>query len=360
MPSMEALIHVMVERNASDIHILAGSPPQLRIDGVLQPLKMDKLMPNTCQELIYSVLTEDQKRRFEELGELDLSFGVKDVGRIRMNVFRQRGTIGAALRNIPNEVGNFEELGLPEAINYAANLPQGLVLVTGPTGCGKSTTLASVIKYINEHRSAHIITVEDPIEYLHRHKNCIVAQREVGTDTKSFKNALRYILRQDPDVIMIGEMRDLETISATLTIAETGHLCLATLHTPDAIQTINRIIDVFPPHQQQQVKAQLSLVLQAVFCQMLLPHASGKGRVLACEVLIVTPGIRNLIREGKIHQAYTLIQAGKQFGMQTMNMSLASRCNRGEITRDVALSHSPDPENLKELLSRRAGVLELA
>lgn len=348
-----------MERNASDIHLLAGSPPQLRIDGVLQPLKMERLMPSTCQELIYSVLTEDQKRRFEELGELDLSFGVKDVGRIRMNVFRQRGTVGAALRNIPNKVGDFAELGLPEAINYAANLPQGLVLITGPTGCGKSTTLASVIEYINEHRSGHIITIEDPIEYLHKHKNCIVAQREVGTDTRSFAGALRYILRQDPDVILVGEMRDLETISATLTISETGHLCFATLHTPDTVQSINRIIDVFPPHQQQQVRAQLSLVLQAVFCQMLLPCASGNGRALVSEVLIVTSGVRNLIREGKVHQAYTLIQAGKQFGMQTMNMSLAALCNRGEITREIALNHSPDPENLKELLSRRSGVLEV-
>jgi twitching motility protein PilT len=311
---------------------------------------MEKLTPETCQQLIYSILTDDHKRRFEETHELDLSFGVKDVGRVRMNVFRQRGTIGAALRCIPNEVPPFEKLGLPPIIKDVAELPAGLVLVTGPTGSGKSTTLASVIDYINSTRREHIITVEDPIEFLHRHKKSIVAQREVGSDTKSFATALKYILRQDPDVILVGEMRDLETISAALTIAETGHLVFATLHTPDAAQSINRIVDVFPAHQQTQVRAQLSFVIQAIFSQLLLPKATGRGRVLASEVLIATPAVRNLIREGKIHQVYTIMQAGRQYGMQTMNMALADLYNRGLITYEDAITYSTDPEGLKQML----------
>jgi twitching motility protein PilT len=267
-----------------------------------------------------------------------------------MNVFRQRGTIGAALRGIPNEIPGFDKLGLPPVIKEVAELPVGFVLVTGPTGTGKSTTLASIIDYINTARREHIITIEDPIEFLHRHKNSIVCQREVGADTKSFVTALKYTLRQDPDVIMVGEMRDLETISAALTIAETGHLVFATLHTPDAAQSINRIIDVFPAHQQQQVRAQLSFVLQAIFSQQLLPHASGRGRVAAVEVLICTPAVRNLIREGKIHQIYTIMQAGKQYGMQTMNMALADLYLKGLATYDDVLTYSTDPEGLKQII----------
>jgi twitching motility protein PilT len=351
MATMEQLVHMMVEKGASDIHLVIGAPPQLRIDGVLQPTDdMEKLTPETCQQLIYSILTDDHKRRFEETHELDLSFGVKDVGRVRMNVFRQRGTIGAALRCIPNEVPSFEKLGLPPIVKDVAELPAGLVLVTGPTGSGKSTTLASIIDYINSTRREHIITIEDPIEFLHRHKKSIVAQREVGSDTKSFATALKYILRQDPDVILVGEMRDLETISAALTIAETGHLVFATLHTPDAAQSINRIVDVFPAHQQTQVRAQLSFVIQAIFSQLLLPKATGRGRVLACEVLIATPAIRNLIREGKVHQVYTIMQAGRQYGMQTMNMALADLYNRGLITYEDAITYSTDPEGLKQML----------
>lgn len=351
MYSMESLVHLMVERDASDIHLVIGAKPQLRIDGVMSPVEDgDKLNPDTCQQLIYSVLTDDHKRRFEEFNELDLSFGIKDVGRIRMNVFRQRGTVGAALRSIPNEIPTFEKLALPSIVKDIAELPAGLVLVTGPTGCGKSTSLAAVIDYINSNRKEHIITVEDPIEFLHRHKNSLVCQREVGSDTKTFADALKYMLRQDPDIILVGEMRDLETISAALTIAETGHLVFATLHTADAIQSVNRIIDVFPAHQQQQVRAQLSFILQAIFSQVLIPHSMGKGRVLACEIMIATPAIRNLIRDGKVHQAYTVIQSGKQFGMQTMNMSIIDLYNRGMITYEDALNYSSDQEALKQLL----------
>lgn len=352
MYSMEELIHIMIEREASDIHLVVGTPPQIRVDGELIPLKTEKLNPDVCQELVYSVLTESQKRRFEETNELDLSFGVREIGRIRMNVFRQRGTVGAALRSIPNRTLSFEALGLPPSIHEMAKLTKGLVLVTGPTGSGKSTTLAAIIEHINQHRKEHIVTVEDPIEYLYSHKNCIISQREVEADTESFSAALKFVLRQDPDVIMVGEMRDLETINATLTIAETGHLVLATLHTPDAVQSINRIIDVFPPYQQPQVRAQLSFVIQAVFSQQLLPRAGGKGRVLACEVLIVTPGLRNLIREEKVHQAYTLMQAGGREGMQTMNMSLADLFSRDLITAQEALSRSLDPNDLKRYLDR--------
>jgi twitching motility protein PilT len=356
MLTMEALVHEMVEKGASDIHLVIGAPPQLRIDGVMTPVEgTERLTPDTCHQLIYSVLTDEQKRRFEEESELDLSFGVKDVGRIRMNVFRQRGTVGAALRGIPNEIPSFDQLGLPPVVKKIAEFPVGLVLVTGPTGTGKSTTLASIIDYINTNRKAHIITVEDPIEFLHRHKNCIVIQREVGADTKSFAQALKHMLRQDPDVILVGEMRDLETITAALTIAETGHLVFATLHTPDAIQSVNRIVDVYPAHQQQQVRAQLSFVLKSILSQTLIPHASGRGRVVACEVLISTPAIANLIRDGKIHQAYTIMQAGKQFGMQTMNSALADLYRRGMITYDDAMIHSQDPESLKKMLGPGPG-----
>ena len=351
MLTMERLVHDMVEKGASDIHLTIGVPPQLRVDGLMTPVEgAERLTPDMCHQLIYSVLTDEQKRRFEEELELDLSFGVKDVGRIRMNVFRQRGTVGAALRGIPNEIPSFDQLGLPLIVKKIADFPAGLVLVTGPTGSGKSTTLASIIDYVNTNKRLHIITVEDPIEFLHRHKSCIVVQREVGADTRSFAQSLKHMLRQDPDVILVGEMRDLETISAAITIAETGHLVFATLHTTDAIQSVNRIIDVFAPEQQQQIKAQLSFVLKSTFSQTLIPHASGKGRILACEILISTPAISNLIREGKIHQAYTIMQVSKQFGMQTMNSSLAELYKRGVITYDDALNHTQDPESLKKII----------
>ncbi len=351
MVSIETLVHMMVERGASDIHLIIGAPPQLRIDGEITPIEeLEKLNPETCQLLIYSVLTDDHKRRFEEAKELDLSFGVKDVGRIRMNVFRQRGTIGAALRAIPNEIPTFEKIGIPPIVKDVAELSAGLVLITGPTGSGKSTTLASILDYINTNRKEHIITVEDPIEFLHRHKNSIVAQREIGSDTNTFPDALKYMLRQDPDIILVGEMRDLETVSAALLIAETGHLVFSTLHTSDAAQSINRIVDIFPGHQQQQVRTQLSFVIQSIFSQILIPHAMGKGRVLACEVLMATPALRNLIREGKIHQMPTIMQAGKQYGMQTMNMALVDLYSKGLITYEDAMHYAPDAEGLKQLM----------
>ena len=348
--TMENLIYLMHEKKASDLHLTPGVPPILRIDGKLMSTNYSKLTSEMCQKLIYSVLTDKQKEKFEATNELDLSFGVKDIGRIRMNVFRQRGSVAAALRAIPTTPPSFEDLGLPKIVYQIVNLPKGLVLVTGPTGAGKTTTLASIINYINENRNAHIITIEDPIEYVFHHKNCIINQREVGTDTESFATALKYILREDPDIILIGEMRDLETISAALSIAETGHLVFATLHTTDAVSTVNRIVDVFPPHQQQQVRVQLSFVLQAVLSQQLLLHASGKGRVLACEVLVATPAVRNLIREGKPEQIYTHLQTGAKYGMQTMNQSLFELYQRRLITYDEAISSSTDPEELKKLI----------
>ncbi|MEN3013976.1 MAG: type IV pilus twitching motility protein PilT [Endomicrobiia bacterium] len=350
--SMENLLYLMHEQKASDLHITAGLPPMLRVDGKLVPTSFGKLTPEMCQKLIYSVLTDKQKERFETLNELDVSFGVRDIGRIRMNVFRQKGAVAAALRAIPSTPPTFEELRLPKIVSQLVDLPRGLILVTGPTGSGKTTTLASMINFINEHRNAHIITIEDPIEYLFHHKNCIINQREVGSDTESFATALKYVLREDPDIILIGEMRDLETISAALTIAETGHLVFATLHTTDAVSTVNRIVDVFPPHQQQQVRVQLSFVLQAVLAQQLLLHISGKGRVLACEVLVATPAVRNLIREGKPEQIFTLIQTGAKFGMQTMNQALADLYQRRLISLEEAISASSDPEELKKLLQK--------
>lgn len=353
MAGMEDMIHMMAEQGASDLHLVVGTFPQLRVDGRLIPLEdIGRLMPEQCQQVIYSVLNDEQKKRFESSGELDLSFGIKGIGRIRMNVFRQRGTVGAALRSIPSEPQSFEELGIPSVVNKIVALRSGLVVVTGPTGSGKTTTLASMIDYINMDRGEHIITIEDPIEFIHRHKNSIIAQREIGSDTASFAEALKYVLRQDPDIILVGEMRDLETISSALTIAETGHLVFATLHTPDAVQSINRIIDVFPPHQQPQVRSQLSFVLQAVFCQRLLPRRGGKGRVLTCEILISTPAVRNLIREEKAFQIYTIVQAGREQGMQTMNMSMADLVFKGLVDEIVVLEHSTDPKDLRSLLER--------
>ncbi|HAV43311.1 TPA: type IV pili twitching motility protein PilT [bacterium] len=356
MAGIEEMVHMMVERGASDLHLVVGTYPQLRIDGQLMSIEeIGKLLPDYCQQVVYSVLTDEQKKRFESVGELDLSFGIKGVGRIRMNVFRQRGTVGAALRSIPSDPKSFEEIGLPSIVHKVVALRQGLVLVTGPTGSGKTTTLAAMIDYINMHRGEHIITIEDPIEFIHRHKISIVAQREVGSDTMSFGNALKYILRQDPDVILVGEMRDLETIQMAMTAAETGHLVFATLHTPDAVQSINRIIDVFPSHQQPQARSQLSFVLEAVFCQRLLPRKGGRGRVLVCEIMIATPAVRNLIREEKSFQIYNVIQGGGAQGMQTMNMSLADLVVKGMIEEKVAMEQSSDPKDLRALLERRLG-----
>jgi twitching motility protein PilT len=342
----------MIEKGASDLHVTTSSPPQLRIDGRLHPLKMPPLSPPETKQLCYSVLTDAQKHRFEEDSELDLSFGVRGLSRFRANVFMQRGAVAGAFRAIPYKVRTFEELGLPRvALELTKKKPRGLILVTGPTGSGKSTTLASMIDRINSERNEHIVTIEDPIEYLHPHKGCLVNQREVGADTQSFTDALKYILRQDPDVVLVGEMRDLETIEAALTVAETGHLCFATLHTNSAVQTINRIVDVFPPYQQAQVRAQLSFVLEGVMCQSLLPRASGPGRALSLEVMVPNAAIRNLIREDKIHQIYSQMQIGQEkFGMQTMNQSLATLHQRRLITTDEAIGRSSDPDELRQLI----------
>ncbi len=349
---MAELLRLMTEKKASDLHIALGAPPMLRIDGQVVPTSFPKLTSEICQHLVYSLLTDTQKQRFESMNELDISFGIKNIGRVRMNVFRQRGAIGAALRAIPQKIQSLDELGLPRVAFDVLKIPKGLILVTGPTGSGKSTTLASMIDFLNENQQGHIVTIEDPIEFVHQHKRSIINQREVGSDTTSFGQALKYVLRQDPDVILIGEMRDVETIQAAINIAETGHLVLATLHTTDAAQSINRIIDVFPPHQQSQVRAQISFVLQAVFSQQLLLRMNGLGRVLASEVLIVTPAIRNLIRDEKTEQIMISMQTGAKFGMQTMNMALYDLYTRHQISFQEAVSASTDPDDLKRLLQR--------
>ena len=358
MANLHQLLKAMIEKGASDLHITTNSPPQLRIDGKLQPLKTPPLAPPETKQICYSILTDAQKHKFEENNELDLSFGVRGLSRFRANIFMQRGAVAGAFRAIPYKMMSIEELGLPRAVIDISKKPRGLVLVTGPTGSGKSTTLASIIDRINGERNDHIVTIEDPIEYLHPHKNCVVNQREVGADTKSFQNALKYILRQDPDVVLIGEMRDLETIEAALTVAETGHLAFATLHTNSCVQTINRIVDVFPPYQQAQVRAQLSFVLEGVLCQSLLPRANGPGRVLAIELMIPNPAIRNLIREDKIHQIYSQMQVGQdKFGMQTMNQSLASLYQRRLISMEDALARSHDGEELRALIGSGGGTV---
>ncbi len=345
----------MVEKGASDLHITTGSPPQLRIDGELVPLKINALTPVETKQICYSILTDAQKHKFEEENELDLSFGVKGLSRFRSNIFMQRGAVAGAFRTIPFKILTFQELGLPPVVAELANRPRGLMLVTGPTGSGKSTTLASIIDKINTERHEHIMTIEDPIEYLHPHKNCMINQREVGSDTRSFKLALKYILRQDPDVVLVGEMRDLETIEAALVIAETGHIAFATLHTNSAVQTINRILDVFPPYQQPQVRAQLSFVLEGVVSQALLQRAGSPGRVLALEVLVPNAAIRNLIREDKIHQIYSSMQVGQnKFGMQTMNQALAQLLMRKQITIEEAFGRSADPDELKNIMASTA------
>jgi twitching motility protein PilT len=356
MPNLHQLLKTMIEKGASDLHVTTGTPPQLRIDGRLTPLKTPPLSPTETKQLCYSVLTDAQKHKFEEHNELDLSFGVKGLSRFRANIFMQRGAVSGAFRSIPFKIMTFQELGLPPVVSDLARKPRGLVLITGPTGSGKSTTLASIIDFINTERREHIITIEDPIEYLHPHKGCIVNQREIHTDTESFKVALKYVLRQDPDVVLIGEMRDLETIEAALTIAETGHLAFATLHTNSCVQTINRIIDVFPPHQQPQVRAQLSFVLEGVLSQTLIPRASGKGRTLALEVMIPNPAIRNLIREDKIHQIYSQMQVGQtKFGMSTLNQALGSLYQKRLITLDDAIGRSSDPDELRNIIGGHQG-----
>src|SRR5512147_2155175 len=356
MPNLHQLLKAMIEKGSSDLHITTGSPPQLRIDGKLIPLKTAALTAPETKQICYSILTDSQKHKFEEESELDLSFGVKGLSRFRANVFMQRGAVAGAFRTIPFKILTFSELGLPPIIAELAKKPRGLMLVTGPTGSGKSTTLASIIDKVNTDRHEHIITIEDPIEYLHPHKNCVVNQREVGADTQSFKKALKYILRQDPDVVLVGEMRDLETIEAALVISETGHLAFGTLHTNSAVQTINRILDVFPPYQQPQVRAQLSFVLEGVLTQNLLPRAGGPGRVLIIEVMVPNPAIRNLIREDKIHQVYSQMQVGQQkFGMQTFNQSLAAALGKRLITVDEAIGRSSDAEELKNMLTSGAG-----
>jgi twitching motility protein PilT len=350
--NLHAMLVEMVERGATDLHLTAGAPPTIRIDGMLVPLDQPPLSPKDTKQLAYSVLTDAQKHKFEEEKELDLSFGIKGLSRFRGNCFNQKGAVAAAFRTIPFEILSFDTLGVPAIVQSFASKPKGLILVTGPTGSGKSTTLASLINKINEEQKLHIVTVEDPIEYLHNHKNCLVNQRELGADTLSFPRALKYVLRQDPDVILIGEMRDLETIQMALTTAETGHLTFATLHTNSAAQTINRIIDVFPPHQQPQIRAQLSMVLEGVVVQQLLAHASGKGRVLSMEVMIPTPAIRNLVREDKVHQIYSAMQAGQELtGMQTMNQSLFRLYQLRKISLQEALSGSQNPDELQHMIA---------
>jgi len=352
MANLHQLLKAMIEKGASDLHLTTGSPPQLRVDGRLVPLRMEPMTPQDTKQACYSILTDSQKHRFEAQNELDLSFGVKGLARFRANVFVQRGAVAAAFRTIPFKILTFEELGLPPVIEKLAQKPRGLILVTGPTGSGKSTTLASIVDKINTDNNHHIITIEDPIEYLHAHKNCVVNQREVGADTQSFKAALRYILRQDPDVVLVGEMRDLETIEAALTVSETGHLCLATLHTNSCVQTINRVIDVFPAHQQSQIRTQLSFVLEGVVSQTLIPRANGGGRVMGLEVMVPNPAIRNLIREDKVHQIYSQMQIGQdKFGMQTLNQCLADLYTRRLISHEDALMRSSDPDELQNIIS---------
>ncbi len=355
MANLHQLLKAMVDKGASDLHITTGSPPQLRVDGELVPLKMAPLSAVETKQLCYSVLTDAQKAKFEEDNELDLSFGVKQLARFRANVYMQRGAVAGAFRTIPFKILSFQELGLPPVVSELSKKPRGLVLVTGPTGSGKSTTLASIIDKINTDRHEHIMTIEDPIEYLHPHKNCLVNQREVGADTRSFKTALKYILRQDPDVVLVGEMRDLETIEAALVIAETGHICFGTLHTNSCVQTINRILDVFPPFQQPQVRAQLSFVIEGVMSQALIPRAGQGGRVLALEVMVPNAAIRNLIREDKVHQIYSSMQVGQaKYGMQTFNQSLASLVVKRLITQEEAYARSSDGEELRNILTSGA------
>src|SRR6186997_1441036 len=357
MATLPDLLKEMVAMQGSDLHLSIGSVPQTRVHGELEKMTQHaELNPTETKSLSYSVLTDAQKKRFEETKELDFSFGIRGLARFRCNMFNQKGAVGAVYRQIPEKIRAFEDLGLPQVMAKLAERPRGLVLVTGPTGSGKSTTLAAMIDKINVERHGHILTVEDPIEYLHQHKNCLINQRELHSDTQSFTNALRAALREDPDVVLIGEMRDLETVESALRIAETGHLTFGTLHTNSASSTINRIIDVFPAHQQPQIRAQLSLVLEGIMCQSLLPTADGKGRAMCMEIMVPNAAIRNLIREDKIHQIYSSMQSGQdKFGMQTFNQALATAYFQKKITLEVAMARSSNTDELTEMINRGAG-----
>jgi len=356
--TMHQLLKTLVDQGGTDLHITTNSPPQIRIDGKMVPLQLPPMTAAETKQIVYSVLTDNQKHRLEETLEVDFSFGVKGLARFRANVFFQRGAVAGAFRTIPWEMRSFKDLGLPDVVSGLCDKPRGLILVTGPTGSGKTTTLAAMLDKVNNERHEHMVTIEDPIEYLHSHKKCLVNQRELHADTHSFANALRSVLRQDPDVVLIGEMRDLETIESALRIAETGHLTFATLHTNSAAQTINRIIDVFPAHQQSQIRAQLSFVLEGILCQSLLPRANGHGRVLALEILVPNSAIRNLIREDKVHQIYSAMQTGQaQYGMQTFNQALATLCFKKQITLQLALSMSSNPDELQDMINRGAGLI---
>jgi twitching motility protein PilT len=358
MPTLPDLLKTMVEMEGSDLHIATNTPPQIRVHGHLRRLQLPEFTAPETKNLVYSVLTDAQKKRFEETMELDFSFGIRGMARFRCNVFNQRGAVGAVYRLIPEKIRSFGELGLPAVLANLSERPRGLVLVTGPTGSGKSTSLAAMIDKINAERHDHILTIEDPIEYIHQHKNCLVNQREVHSDTGSFSNALRAALREDPDIVLIGEMRDLETVEAALKIAETGHLTFGTLHTNSAAQTINRIIDIFPASQQSQIRTQLSLVLEGIVCQALLPRADGKGRVVSLEIMVPTAAIRNLIRDDKVHQIYGAMQTGQEkLGMQTANQSLASLYMKRLITLETALGASSLKDELQDMINRGVGVV---
>ncbi len=351
--SVEELLQQLVERGGSDLHITAGSPPKIRINGKLVSTEHNILDPETSKKLVYGVMDNDQIARFEKLLEMDMSFGIAGLGRFRTNVFQQRGAVGCVIRTIPFKIKTPKELGLPmDVVEYICALPKGLCLITGATGSGKSTTLAAMVDFVNRSRNEHIITIEDPIEFVHRNKGCLINQREVGNDTLGFKSALKSVLRQDPDIVLIGEMRDRETIEAALTLSETGHLTFGSLHTSDSVQTMNRIIDVFPAHQQAQIRTQLSMTLAAVFSQQLLKRADGKGRILCAEILVATAAIRSLIRDDKVHQIYSLLQTGGSRGMRTLNQSLVQLLDAGLVTGDEALSRSPDPEEIRRAIKR--------
>jgi twitching motility protein PilT len=350
--TLRDLLEEMVARKASDLHLTAGVPPEFRVDGAIAPMEGDPLTPEMTAQLVYSMLSDEQRKRFEITKELDLSFGIKGLSRFRGNVFLQRGCVSAAIRQIPFEIRKLESLGVPPVVRDFCRRQKGLVLVCGPTGSGKSTTLAAMIDYINANRCGHIVTIEDPIEYVHHHKKCIVNQREVGADTTSFGSALKYVLRQDPDVVLVGEMRDLETIETALRIADTAHLVLGTLHTNSSYEAVSRIVDVFPPEQQRQVHIQLAFSLIGVLTQQLIPRSYGDGRVMTAEVLVCTPAIKAVIREGKTHQIYSLMQAGQKHGNQTMAQALFQAVQDKALSPEDAMEHCTDPQELEAMLRK--------